>query len=293
MKHAAALRHVSGLTGFSVSQLARLVTKQERIEARWRSLFEKRCDQVLDELLASAVTEFGEPDWSLVDFGELVMWQSMSVSREGLQSARELPPTPPAARLAKKPPEAKIPRTLPELREMYDRYRKTKRLPPRQKAIADNLRREYLKRIQKAWRQISDPLLRGEIQTKRQVREAMQDALRSTKARAATVATTEATYYYNRARIETYRQSPDVSHFLFVAIRDAATTKWCRTRNGLVYSATDPLFAKECPPCHWNCRSEVLPLTGLTAKQRALIADPTRQRRNNSPEPLPRGWTNR
>lgn len=287
-------RRAAEASGFPFWHLVRLAAKQERIEARWRRRFEKRVDEITDELLLS-IEVTRQPNWDLVDFSDTVMNQSVAVMESGMESAERLPPLPSdIPRLAAKPPpEAKIPRSLPKLREMYDLFRRTKKLPPRQKNIAERLRKEYLERIQKAWKQISEPFQRGEIQSRKEIRDAMRDAIKSTKARASTVATTETTYYYNRSRVETYQQSEDVTHYLFVAIRDKATTKWCKTRDGLVYEAKGTYFENETPPCHWNCRSEVLPLTGRNSKQRALIADKGRARSNNRPEPLPAGWTKR
>jgi uncharacterized protein with gpF-like domain len=104
------------------------------------------------------------------------------------------------------------------------------------------------------------------------------------------IVATETTRYYNDVRHEIYSQSEDINHFLFMSIRDFRTTEWCKTRNGLVYKKEDPLYLREKPPCHWNCRSEMVPLTDVNPRHEKMINDPSIARRNNKCKPLPPGW---
>jgi SPP1 gp7 family putative phage head morphogenesis protein len=56
------------------------------------------------------------------------------------------------------------------------------------------------------------------------------------------------------------RQQAEKDDFdlMFDAIVDGGTTEGCLNLNGLVRSATDPIWSIIYPPNHWRCRSEVL-----------------------------------
>lgn len=46
------------------------------------------------------------------------------------------------------------------------------------------------------------------------------------------------------------------------SVLDNVTTDRCRERDGLTLAITDPYWASNMPPLHYNCRSTVLPITG-------------------------------
>lgn len=166
-------------------------------------------------------------------------------------------------------------------------------MPARQKEIAEKIKKAYIKKVQSVWVKYGEEFRSGiTAETTEAVRQ-IKEGADVVYSRAKMIVETETTYYYNKSRRTVYDESPDVTHYLFVSVRDHATTKWCKTRHGLVYKKGDPLLDKETPPIHWNCRSEILPLTWHNPAHRKLIEDLSRRRRNNTCEPLPPGWTTR
>jgi len=181
--------------------------------------------------------------------------------------------------------------TIYDLIRKWDKWRKKKLVTRRQKNLADKVRREFLRKVQNVFQRVSQEFRDGGVFDLAGAREDLQRAMKSSRARAQMITNTETAYYYNNARREVYDKSPDVKGYLFLAIRDSATTSWCKTRTGLVYHKGDAHLDREHPPVHWNCRSEMLPLVLQNARHRALLEDKTLDRRNHKCTPLPRGWT--
>lgn len=197
-----------------------------------------------------------------------------------------------------KPPAVRIPNSLRSLMELYDLWRRGKYKPKRAISQARDIKKEYLKKVSSVWEKYSEPFRKGEVGSQEVVRQQIQEAARTTSSRAKTIVRTETTNYYNKARKEFYDESVDITHYLFIAIRDATTSPWCtphttngyRGRSGLVYSKDDPLCDKERPGCHWNCRSEYLPLNRLNPAHLKYIQNLSIQRREHNCYPLPKGW---
>lgn len=218
---------------------------------------------------------------------------------EGMRSAANEEPElkQPQRRLAKFP-VIKIPNSLKDLMKLYDQWKKGRYTPKRPKALAEKITKQYLKRVHSVWEKHSEDFRKGDAFTQAEVKKKIQSLAETTSNRASTIVRTETTNYYNEARKELYDQSKDVTHYLFLAVRDAATTRWCtpgtiegkRGRHGLVYAKTDPLCDQERPGCHWNCRSEYVPLTPLNPSHKKLIEDKSLQRRSHQCYPLPKGW---
>lgn len=195
-------------------------------------------------------------------------------------------------------PAARIPKSLADLMRLYDLWRKGKHKPKRQIVEANRVQNEYLKKVRSVWERESEAFRTGDTNTQREVVQAITDQAKTVENRAAMIVRTETTAHYNQARREYYDQSPDITHYLFVAIRDAATSPWCtpktvngyRGRSGLVYSKDDPLLKKETPACHWNCRSELLPLNRLNPAHLRFIQNLSLRRERHTCYPLPRGW---
>lgn len=208
----------------------------------------------------------------------------------GFKDADRHPPkTLVVKRLAGAGPPPKIPKSLGALMELWDQYRKGKLLK-RQMTFAERIKAAYLERLKKIQLEHGEEFREGTTYDQWDVVEKITRASYATQSRAKMIVETETTRFFNEGRRQVYDQSQDVTHYLFLAIRDHRTTKWCKTRQGLVYAKGDPLLDIETPPCHWNCRSEVVPLTPLNPKHLILIKNPSIQRRNNSPAPLPKGW---
>lgn len=186
--------------------------------------------------------------------------------------------------------KTRLPGSLAGLMELWDRYRKTGKAPKRVRTLSDRVRRAYLRKVQSVFEQHSEAFRQGKTFDKLQVVNDLKAASRAPHSRAKMIVETETTFYYNRARRQIYDQSGDVTHYLFVAIRDAATTHWCRSRNGLVYKKGSAILDRETPPIHWNCRSELLPLTAHNPRHLQLIQDKHLWRELRQCGPLPRGW---
>lgn len=268
--------------------IIRLARNTENFEARWARRATLEVKKVADKVLAE-VWMLGQPDLTQVDFGNFVMSHWYDSMREGLVSSSRMPSVQ-VDRLASTPMAA-IAKKLKELRRQWDEYRRTGRLPAIQGQDAEKLRQAFIAAIKKSWRENSDEFLSGITADNTEATRAIRKSFDVVTSRAKMIVATETTRYFNEARRSVYDQSEEVTHYLFLAIRDHRTTKWCKTRHGLVYAKGDPLLDSETPPVHWNCRSEMIPLTPHNAKHLRLIQDESRQRRRNSPEPLPAGWT--
>lgn len=281
------LQHKLGAN--EAAHVLHLAKRQERLEALWR----RKMKQFIEDLTKQILKEAASTDrlnLSEVDFREIVMKHSYEVMLEGINSTKRMNPITPRTLLAG---EIKIPKALRNLRIMWDQWRKKKVIPPRQKIIAEKLRKAYLNKVQSVWIKYGEEFRSGKTSSVKEAVERIEQGADVVYSRAKMIVETETTHYYNKARRDVYDQSPDVSHYLFVAIRDHATTKWCKTRHGLVYRKGERVTDDETPPCHWNCRSEILPLTPQNPTHAKLIRDESKQRKNNQPEPLPKGWTGR
>ncbi len=269
-----------------------LSQKQAILERRWVRKAREEFDEMVRDVLAT-IEKNRFIDANIVDFLPLLMAHSYEVMREGIESTGIRKKMHGRGERLAAPPPGSIPRSLKGLRKWWDDYRKLGRVPARQRALAKSLKAHFLQKVQATWAKHSEDFLVGDTASKTEIIEAMQRSADVGFGRAKMIVETETTYYFNKSRRQIYDQSDDVTHYLFVAIRDHRTTKWCKTRQGIVYAKTDPLLDSETPPIHWNCRSELLPLTKQNPTHLRLIQDRERQRRNNRPEPLPIGWTRR
>ncbi len=270
------------------AEVIQLSKRQDRLESYWRQMMRDAIGVSTDKIVANA-RDTGRLKFELFDVTDVLMRQAYDVMKEGIESTDVRTPVR-AQRLAS-PPPGSVPRTLKSLRRWWDHYRKQGRVPPRQRLMAKKIKDEYIKKVQEVWRRHSDDFLSGNTASVTEAVEAIKTGAGVAYSRAKMIVETETTYYFNKARRQIYDESDDVTHYLFVAIRDHATTKWCKSRHGLVYAKGDPILDKETPPIHWNCRSEVLPLLKHVQAHLRLIEDKARRRRNNQCEPLPVGWT--
>jgi SPP1 gp7 family putative phage head morphogenesis protein len=286
------LRLLGSLSHLSIGERLELVNSSKRIERIERGYIERFNDLInqYDEKTFHSLWAHGRINTEEIDFLPLVLEQSfrtmMAAIKDGLNSGTEV-------RLAHRfasIPGVRIPRSLAELKDLYDLWRSGRKVPNRQKIIAARIKRAYLKRVQSVWARHSEAFRQGATFNLNEVREVLRTDGDMAKARVETIVRTESTNYWNKGRRVLYDRSPDVTHYLFVALRDKATTRWCKTRQGLVYAKNDPLLKKETPAIHYGCRSEILPLSTLNPRHLNLINDKTRARRNNRCAPLPPGW---
>lgn len=272
--------------------LIKMARKQERIELEWVKETKKVNEQITKRILESLV-ERGQAAFPVKILERLILSHYFRVVGSAADSA-ESETEAIDKRLAKPP----IPKSLKEIKAIFDRYRKTGQMPKGLKDMAQKIKEQYLKKTQSIWRQYSEDFRAGNEATQADVLRRVKKAADTVGSRAQTIVRTEGTNYYNSTRKEIYDQSDAITHYLFLAIRDQATTRWCsdkvtqgkRGRHGLVYPKDDPLTAKETPACHWNCRSEMVPLTPFNPRHKKLIEDYSKHRRQNNCHPLPEGW---
>ena len=53
----------------------------------------------------------------------------------------------------------------------------------------------------------------------------------------------------------------DRPFWLFDAIMDSRTSKACKACDGVILPASDPFWSTHNPPLHFNCRSDITPLS--------------------------------
>ena len=277
--------------------LIKFAAQQDRLEEESKAALKGW----FHELNAYAVNQLLEgKSLEDIDFEEFFMRHFYTASRLAIETAREEQSriTIADAKLSKAPPKAVIPRTLHDLQRLWDMWRTRGQLPKRQKTFADRIKKAYVKKCQDVWRKYTEEFREGVVADKAEALKVIQKASEGVYSRAKMIVETETTNYYNQTRKEIYDSTPVVTHYLFLAIRDQATTKWCtdqvrdgkRGRHGLVYEKDDELTKKETPACHWNCRSEMVPLTPFNPRHRKLIDNKKAYRRNNNCHPLPQGW---
>lgn len=264
--------------------ILKLSDQQERIEFQWRKRMRAQIAETLKAVLADSRKK-QKLSFAKVDFSYFLMLHRYEVMKAGILSTRHT--TPVRLTQLSKDPAAD---SLAKLRRWWDRYRKSGVLSPDEAKHAKIIRKKFLEKIQDAWKRAGDDFLSGDVATQEIAVNYIQQEAQVVFSRAKMIVETETTRYFNKARREVYDQSPDVTHYLFMAIRDHRTTEWCRDRHGLVYKKGDPLLDEETPPIHWYCRSEMLPLTMQNANHKAIILDLNRARRLHVCKPLPPGW---
>lgn len=267
-------------------QLYRLASKVDNLEAKWRAKLADLFDQMTERMIQDLIDD-GKINSKDYDFESFFMEHSLAVMMEAMKSTERLPRLPTSLAVF---PKGRLPQSLKALRELWDRWRKKGEVPPRQRKIVERVKKAYIGKCQDVWRKYSEDFRAGKDMDKEYVIAKVKQASMSEFSRSKMIVETETTRYWNQVRRNVYDESPDVTHYLFVPVRDYATTEWCSTRSGLVYSKDDPLLDKETPPIHWNCRSEILPLTPLNPKHRTLINDKSRSRRQHQCKALPQGW---
>lgn len=265
----------------------------QKLENKWDSRITKYLENSVDEII-DQMRDGRQPS---LDLERLFIEHYFQVHIEAIKIAereRELEKKP-ETKLGIRYPR-KMPKTLAEIMKLYDLWRKGQFTPKKPKKEAEKIKKKYLDKAQSVWHSYSKHFREGEVYTQNEIRDRIKKEAQTTINRSKTIVRTETTKYYNQVRKTYYDESVDVTHYLFLAIRDRATTKWCtpkrtlgkRGRHGLVYKKD--ALSKEMPPCHWNCRSEIVPLTMENPSHRKLIEDPSIQRENVSCYPLPEGW---
>lgn len=296
----------------------------EVIEQRWVARFNALFDKLAEDLL-DTIAEHGEPRWPTdlaEQIGGLLLEHELATTMAASATITPAEYVRAAKGSAKPQPEQPAwPTDLARIRQLWDQWRRTGRLPGRTAEQARAVKTLYIRRVQQAWQREGVDFINGDrvdgygakgtdvnetgkrgratvwnpsAFNRDAARVAIQKAFAVPRARAKTIVETETTRYYNTTRVNTYNQIDSVVAYLFVAVRDAATTKWCcygkGGRHGVVFFKGSALLSRNCPPCHYNCRSELLPLSRLNPAHRKLLENTTLWAQNRKLTPLLPEW---
>jgi SPP1 gp7 family putative phage head morphogenesis protein len=284
------------LLGAQWDCLEAAATETDHLEARYRRRFQDLFAKYNEALLQGQ-----EPDTQeITDLLIRHYFETSIMAWRYAETEKDLI-TKPKMRFAK-PPATKLPKSLKELMKLYDKYRKTgetsSKTAKRAKEIADRVRESYLKRIASIYKRYGaqwqgDAWTFGDLDAKARATKALERASKASYARSKMIVETETTNYVNKARKDYYDASPDVEAYLFLAVRDAATTKWCKSRTGKWFHKHEAVADICTPPIHYNCRSEIVPLSPLNPVHKRILADNSRHATQSNVEPLPKGWGKR
>ena len=270
--------------------------KIDKIESTYRKKARKTL-RTLDEWMADYMLRYREvpKDVPIEIVRQFLMDMYLETATEAVeQSQQELGVVGEKAHLGGK----RWPGSLKKIQEIYDKWRRTKVIPKRQKEVAEAITKAYVKKCQEVWKEHSEDFIQGRVADQEEALKVIKSASDGVYSRAKMIVDTETTTYYNQTKRDYYDGVEAVTHYLFLAIRDQRTSKWCtdrttdgkRGRHGLVYAKGDPLTVQETPSIHWNCRSEMVPLVQQNPRHKKLIEDSSKHRRSHQCYPLPKGW---
>lgn len=271
----------------------RIVDRQLRKKESVISTAVRRMDKVMeaavDELIDRVIEgkDYKDPDLSGMftvseKFYRDVMstgWKCAEEENKQLNSKK---------RLAKKIPGTKIPNRLDTLEDIFRDRRYWPAVMRRSEIITGRVRREYLRKLRRKFRDVVPRLLAGDW-APQEVKARMREAWKASKPRVETIYRTETTKFFTEVQVKFYDGDDNIIGFLFDSVRDNARTDVCRSRHGLVYRPGTPDLAKNTPPCHYNCRSHLIPLAN-TPENIRMLKDPRRDPSKRSVKPLPKGW---
>jgi SPP1 gp7 family putative phage head morphogenesis protein len=274
------------LPKYDVVRLMRCAKAAQKVEHRGF----KKVDEILEELEQQCVDAImqGKQEPPDVNFLPMLLETVYQAMQAGLDTEPRLPPN--TIKMAAMPVKrVKLPSNPKELRLWWDLVRHVH--PPKNlQVLAKKIKTAYIRKANSIWSQVSSDFREGKVWNQEIVKEKIKTIFAVPRARARVIVATETTRYYNQVRINYYDKVDVVTHYLFIAIRDHRTTPWCKTRQGLVYEKKSDLFRKEKPPTHYNCRSEITPLSPFNPEHKKLINDKSIQRENRKPVPLMKGW---
>lgn len=282
----------------AVYRLAQHAEEADALETTWEMRVRIAINRAMDQIQKEM--ESGRPpSIKILNFLEKILIEHAMMTIDlGLSTAEEsleVMNPPPYKRFARRPPQVRIPRKAEDLRRFWDKVRRgdPEKMDDRAKSLFERTKKAWISKVQSVWEKYGKDWRSGVTGSKEKAIEALQAVTKSTQSRVKTIIETETTYYYNATREAFYSQSDAVSHYLFLAVRDHATTKWCKSRHGKVFEKGTDLFRENVPPCHWNCRSEVVPLTRFNPRHKMLIEDKAKRATRGNIVPLPPGWGSR
>jgi SPP1 gp7 family putative phage head morphogenesis protein len=317
----ATLVRLASLVGNSdAARIAANARVAEQIEQRFKRRVDELLADLVNELLAS-IAETGQLAFSDSEIeerlGALLLEHELQTS---IAAANSITPAEYVRAAARPDPyRPHWPSDLRRVRELWDQWRITGRLPGKTREQAKAVKQLYIRRVQQAWQKHGADFIAGEQSrvagyqrkgtdvnktgkngravvwnpsafNREYARAVIEKAAGVPRARAYTIVETETTRYYNTIRVNTYNAIETVIGYLFIAVRDSATTDWCKSRNGVVFMKGTALLGRNTPPCHYNCRGELLPLSRLNPTHRKLLEDMSLRAENRVLVPLLPEW---
>lgn len=181
-----------------------------------------------------------------------------------------------------------LPRSLKDLEKIFRDRRYWPKVMKRSRALTERLRKSYLDKLKRKFRDVIPQLRNGEISPEK-AKKKMMEAWDASKSRVETIFRTETTTYFTKTQIAFFEGDDEIIGFLFSAVRDTSSTDICRTRHGLVYKPGSKELRENAPPCHYNCRSQFIALANVEVN-RKLLEDPSRDPDNRKVAALPNNW---
>lgn len=175
-----------------------------------------------------------------------------------------------------------------DVKSIFNNSRYWSRIMKRSDSLSKSLQSQYLKKLRDRFNKLMPLIHSGDV-SPAEAKKEMMNSWKATKSRAETIFRTESTKYYADAQLKFFKNDPEIVGFMFDALIDQSVTKICRSRHGLVYRPDTELLKKNTPPCHYNCRSHLIPLAD-TEENRRMLKDPSRDPAKRRVEPLPVGW---
>ena len=248
----------------------------QKIENEFNAEIEKNLKRTITNAIEKSAQGF-TPDFDIPWLKEVLERHALTTMIAAYEFAESKKPS---TRKFSKPPSPKLPRTLKDLMKIWDSYQKKDNLLKRANKLYEQVRKQYLQKLETVWKVHGQDFLEGKTGNKEQAIDAIIKQGDTTIARAKTIIATETTYYQNKARVTYYNAVPEVTHYLFLAIRDKATTAWCaprvtagkRGRHGLVFEKGSELLKKNTAPCFLP-GSQILTLQGWKNIECIGIAD--------------------
>lgn len=189
-------------------------------------------------------------------------------------------------RLAKLP--VGLPKSIKSLDQVFGDPKYWRVIMKRSRLLTDRLKRQYLAKLSKAFKEIMPMIDKGLI-SPQNAKRAMMSVWEASKPRVETIFRTETTKYFSETQVKFFEGDPEIIGFLFDSIKDVARTEICHTRHGLIYRPGTKLLNENKPPCHYNCRSHLIALAN-TEFNRRLMEEKSRDPSRVKVVPLPPDW---
>lgn len=183
-------------------------------------------------------------------------------------------------------PSGKVP--LRQLVAFFQDKRRWGPIDRRRQKLIDRLRKAYLLKLQRKFREVVPSMLSGE-KSPAKAQEELMEAWHASRARVGTIFDTETTKYFCQTQVAFFEGDPEIIGFLFDSVRDTSRTEICRCRHGLIFKPGSKLLRANTPALHWRCRSHLIALAD-TEYNRKLLEDPERDPERKTLVPLPKGW---